>query len=236
MRRTALLGAGALTAIAGCMLVPASDMRGIGHAVLVAGGLVAVALLIAIGREAWRHEHLAASIGRLAIPAMLGERSVGLVPGLGAAIVAGLRRPRIFCADDLPDRLDAEEIRAVILHEHHHQLEGAPARLVLISALAPVLGRLEAGQAWMERERARLEIAADAYALASGASRPALARALVKLASSPGLSVAPGFATAADLRVRALLGDDTGMERDGSAGRVVTTVVLIATCVALYLQ
>lgn len=236
MRRTALLGAGALTAIAGCMLVPANAMRGTGHALLVVGGLLAVALLIAIGREAWRHERLAASIARLAIPATLGESSVGLVPGLGAAVVAGLRRPRIFCADDLPDRLDAEELRAVILHEHHHQLEGAPARLVLIGALAPVFGRLEAGRGWMERERARLEIGADAYALASGASRPALASALIKLSSSPGLSVAPGFASAADLRVRALLGEATGIEDDHSAGRIVAAVVLVATCVALYLQ
>ena len=235
MRRTALLGAGALTAIAGCMLVPASGMRGTGHALLLVGGLLAFALLVAIGREAWRHERLAASIARLAIPATLGERSVGLVPGLGAAVVAGLRQPRIFCADDLRDRIDAEELRAVILHEHHHQLEGAPARLVLIGALAPVLGRIDAGRAWMERERARLEIAADAYALASGASRSALASALVKLSASPGLSVAPGFVSAADLRVRALLGDATGIEGDGSAGHLVSAVILVATCVAFYL-
>jgi Zn-dependent protease with chaperone function len=236
MRRTALLAAGALTAIAGCMLVPANGMRGTGHALLAVGVLLAVALLLAIGREAWRHERLAASIARLAIPATLGERSVGLVPGLGAAVVAGLRRPRIFCADDLPDRLDAEELRAVILHEHHHQLEGAPARLVLIGALAPVLCRLDAGRAWMEQERARIEIAADAYALASGASRSALASALVKLSSSPGLSVAPGFASAADLRVRALLGDATGIEGDSSAGRVVAALILVGTCVAFYLK
>lgn len=236
MRRTVLLGSGVLTAIVGCMLVPANGMRGTGHALLVVGGLLAIALLVAIAREAWRHERLAASIARLAIPATIGERSVGLVPGLGAAVVAGLRQPRIFCADDLADRLDAEELRAVILHEHHHQLEGAPAQLVLIGALTPVLGRLEAGRAWMERERARLEIAADAYALASGASRPALASALVKLSSSPGLSVAPGFVSAADLRVRALLGDATGIEGDSSAGRIVSAVVLVVACVAFYLR
>lgn len=236
MRRAALPGAVALTAIAACMLVPANSVRGTGQALLVVGGLLAVALLVAIGREVWRHERLAASIARLAVPAMLGERPVGLVPGLGAAVVAGLRRPRIFCADDLADRLDAEELRAVILHEHHHQLEGAPARLVLIGALAPVLGRLEAGRAWMERERARLEIAADAYALASGASRSALASALIKLSSSSGLVGAPGFASAADLRVRALLGDATGNEADGSAGQFVAALILVAACVVFYLK
>ena len=236
MRRTALLGTGAFAAIAGCMLAPANGMRGTGHALLVVGAFLGVAFLVAIGREARSHKRLAASIARLARPATLDGRSVALVPGLGAAVVAGLRHPRIFLADDLPDRLDAEELRAVILHEHHHQLERAPARLVLIGALAPVLGRLEPGRAWMERERARLEIAADAYALASGASRPALASALVKLRSSPGLSLAPGFATAADLRVRALLGEATGIEGNGSVGRVVAALVLVASCLVLYLR
>ncbi len=236
MRRTALLGAGAFAAIAGCMLAPANGMRGTGHALLVVGALLAVAFLVAVGREARSHQRLAASIARLARPATLDGRSVALVPGLGAAVVAGLRHPRIFIADDLPDRLDAEELRAVILHEHHHQLESAPARLVLIGALAPVLGRLEAGRAWMERERARLEIAADAYALESGASKPALASALGKLRSSPGLSLAPGFATAADLRVRALLGEATGIESDSSAGRVVAALILVASCLVLYLR
>lgn len=235
MRRTALLGAATFAAFAGCILAPASAMRETGHALLVVGGLLAIALLVAIGREARRHQRLAASITRLARPATLAGRSVRLVPGLGATVVAGLRRPRIYCADDLPDRLDVDELRAVILHEHHHQLERAPARLVLIGAFAPVLGRFEAGRAWMERERARLEISADAYALKSGASRPALASALVKLSSSHVLSVAPGFASAADLRLRALLGEATEIDGDGSAERAVAALVLVASCLVLYL-
>ena len=167
---------------------------------------------------------------------MIEGTSVALVPGLGAALVAGLRRPQIYCADDLSERLDSEELRAVILHEHHHQLSRGPAQLVLISALAPILGRIEPGQAWIERERAKVEIAADAYALSAGASRQALASALLKLASSPGLSAAPGFSSAVDLRVRALLGEATGIERGGSGGQIAAALVLITSCVALYLR
>jgi hypothetical protein len=48
--------------------------------------------------------------------------------------------------------------------------------------------------------------------------------------------VAPGFASAADLRVRALLGDATGIEGDSSAGRVVAALILVGTCVAFYLK
>ena len=236
MKRTLGVGVGTIAAIAACMLAPASGMRGAAHPVVVIGLLAAIILFIAIGREAWRHQRLATSMSRLGRPATLEGTSVALVPGLGAALVAGLRRPQIYCADDLPERLDAEELRAVILHEHHHQLSRGPARLVLIGALAPVLGRLEAGRAWMERERAKVEIAADAYALAAGASRPALANALLKLASSPGLSAAPGFSSAVDLRVRALLGEATGIEGDGSIGQVAVAFLLITSCVALYLR
>lgn len=235
MRRTLRVGAGTVAAIAACMLAPASGMSGIGHPVLLIGLAAALVLLVAIGREAWRHQRLAASMARLAYPATIEGYAIGLVPGLGAALVAGLRRPRIFCADDLPRRLDAEELRAVILHERHHQIEGGPARLVLIGAVAPVLDRFESGRAWMDRERARIEIAADAYALDSGASRPALASALIKLAPSPAMGVAPGFASAADLRVRALLGEAAEVEGGGSAGQVTAALVLIVSCIALYL-
>jgi hypothetical protein len=236
MRRTLCLGIATLVAVAACMLAPASDMRGMGHPVLVMGLLAIVVALVAIGREALRHQRLTVSLAKLSSPTTIDGRSVALVPGLGAAVVAGLRRPRIYCAEDLPRRLDPDELRAVILHEHHHQLERGPVRLVLIGALAPLLGRLEASRAWMERERARLEIAADGYALESGASRPALASALVKLASTPGMIAAPGFASAADLRVRALLGEATGLDGGGVASQIPVAIVLIASCVALYLK
>jgi hypothetical protein len=236
MTRNVRVGLGTLAAIAACMVAPASGMNGVSHPVLAIGSLAIVVGLVAIAREAWRHQRLAASIARLSTPTVIDGRPVGLVPGLGAAVVAGLQRPRIYCADDLPQRLDADELRAVILHEHHHQLERGPARLVLIGALAPFFGRLEAGRAWMERERARLEIAADAYALESGASRPALASAHVKHASTPGMVAAPGFANAADLRVRALLGEPTGIDGGGSSAQIATAIVVIASCVALYLK
>lgn len=236
MRPTVRIAAGTLAAIAGCMLAPAGGMSGIGHPVLLIGLAAALVLLVAMCREAWRHQRLAASMARLAYPATIEGHSIGLVPGLGAALVAGLRRPRIYCADDLPLRLDAEELRAVILHERHHQIEGGPARLVLIGALAPVLGRFASGRAWLELERARIEIAADAYALDAGASRPALASALIKLAPSPTMSVAPGFASAVDLRVRALLGEAAEIEGGGSAGQVTAALVLIVSCIALYLR
>jgi len=235
MRRSAVLAAVALGVILACAVVPPEVGSALIFALDSAGLLLAIALVAAIGREAWRHQRLAAGIGRLARPATLHGRPIGLVPGLAGAVVAGLHRPRIFCAEDLPGRLDEDELRAVILHEHHHQLSRAPIRIALIDAVAPVLGRFEAGRAWMEGVRARVEIAADSYALASGASRPALASALLKLASGAGLSVAPGFATASELRVRALLGEEPETRRGRSLPALfVVALVVVASCLVLY--
>jgi Zn-dependent protease with chaperone function len=235
MRRWAVLAAVALGAILACAVVPPEVGSTLVLALGGGGSLLAIALAAAIGREAWRHQRFAAGIGRMARPAALLGRPVGLVPGLGGAVVAGLHRPRIFCAEDLSGRLDEEELRAVILHEHHHQLSRAPIRIALIDAGAPVLGRREAGRAWLEGARARVEIAADSYALASGASRPALASALLKLASGAGLSVAPGFATASELRVRALLGEEPEIRCGRSLPALfAVALVIVAGCLALY--
>jgi len=235
MRRSAVLAAVALGAIVACAVVPPWVASALVLASGGAGLLLAIALAAAIGREAWRHQHLAAGIGRLARPTTLHGRPIGLVPGLEGAVVAGLHRPRIFCAEDLPGRLDEEELRAVILHEHHHQLSRAPIRIALIDAVAPILGRRAAGRAWLERARARVEIAADAYALSSGASRPALASALLKLVSGAGLSVAPGFATASELRVRALLGEEPETPRGPSLPALLAVaLVILAGCLALF--
>lgn len=232
--RTAL-GVGLAAGIGGCLLAPPAMMRGLGHPLFVLGALLSVAVVAAVAREGWRHSRLAVSLGRLARPEVLSGHPVGVIPGLSGAVVAGVRRPRIFCGHDLSSRLAPDELQAVILHERHHQLAGAPFRLVIIAAIGSLLRRLEAGRAWIERERARIEIAADAYALAAGASRNALARALVKLGSGPALGVVPGFATAADLRVRALLGERTGIEDRRGSGVVATAVLVVLSCLVVLL-
>jgi len=117
MRRSAVLAAVAIGVILACAVVPPEVGSALIFALDSAGLLLAIALVAAIGREAWRHQRLAAGIGRLARPATLHGRPIGLVPGLAGAVVAGLHRPRIFCAEDLPGRLDEDELRAVILHE-----------------------------------------------------------------------------------------------------------------------
>lgn len=225
--------AGGLAVIGGCMAIPRSVAHDVAHVLIVAMTLGVMPLIAAMVYQAGRHERLARGLARLAYHGTLAGEPVKVVPGLAAPLVAGLWRPRIFSGDDMDARLDEEELRAVILHERHHQRDRATLRLVVLSALAPLLGRTVLSRAWLERERARIEIAADAYALAEGASRPAMASALLKLSIGPALTWAPGFATAADLRVRALLGEPTGLDVDCRRAWIVQTVLLVAACLVV---
>lgn len=226
----------ALGATAVCTVAPQSIAREVTHVVILTAMAGVAVLFAAFIYQARRHQQLTKGIARLSHPATLVGQPVEIVPGLAAPLVAGLWRPRIFCGDDLRARLDDDELRAVVLHEQHHQRDHAPLRLLFLSSLAPAVTRTMAGRGWLERERARVEIEADAYALARGTSRPILASALSKLSSVPGLATAPGFSTAADLRIRALLGEPTARETDHRLSRLTGLAVLVAvSCLLVYL-
>lgn len=236
MQRALLLVAlAALTAIGGCMVAPQAVGRDIAHLMLAAIAAVLTLLVGAVLHHARRHRQVATGLARLAYRGTLAGEPVELVPGLEAPLVAGLRAPRVFCGDDLHLRLDQEEVRGVILHEQHHQRGRAPLRLVALSGLGALVGRTVAGRGWLERERARIEIAADAHALAAGVSRAALAGALLKLSTAQRFASAPGFATAADLRVRALLGEPTGLDVDRRLSWTAPGALVVAACLVVYL-
>ena len=238
MRRVDVLAATAVLGVAaGCMLAPLPEARSVAHLLLSAAAITSALLIGMYAYHARRHQQLAGRMRRLAYHGALAGRPVEFVRGLSAPFVAGLWTPRIFCGDDLSSRLDAEELRGVILHEHHHQSERAPLGLVAVSALAPVLGRLSTGRAWLERERARIEIAADAYAVGQGVPRPVIASALLKLSAGLRLGTAPGFATAADIRVRALLGEPIALDPEARvARRIAAAGLLIVVCLVAYLR
>ena len=214
-----------------CLVGSVSSIRDIlGAAVamgLIAGGLLVASILWQAGRHRW----LSAVLARSASPARLADQEVRLVPGLDAPCVAGLARPRIYCPADLAERLSEAELRAVLLHERHHQFAHASARLVLLAAIVPAVGRLEAGRRWVERRRAAIEIAADEHALGAGAGRPELARALLKLGSASLDVRLPSYASASELRLRHLTGETIPASRGlGSVAAVVLPLVAFAAC------
>lgn len=252
--RTAILALAAVAgAVALCMALPAFDpscaMRGdparavgvcgvaqastreVAFLGIVAAAIVGSVILASIGIHATLHHRVASTLWRRARPAVVAGHAVGLVPGVGAALVAGMRRPRIYCSDDLVTRLTSGELRAVLLHERHHELSHAPARLVVLSALTPFLGRPGLGLSWLERRRAAIEIAADEHAIRNGATRTTLARAILKLRETPTQVSLAGFATAGDLRLRALLGED--VQPHARNRRALGTAVVAAALVGL---
>ncbi|MEP6640132.1 MAG: hypothetical protein ABJC39_12350 [Chloroflexota bacterium] len=235
---------GPVTASGGCNLAHAgvsaaacaASLTGFGPVRIILAVLGSAGLLIAvsIAWDAERHRRLARLLDRLAEPAVLGDMPVGVVDGVGPACVAGLRHPRIYCASDLAARLEPVELRAVLLHERHHQIDHAPARFILLDALARPLERLAMGRGWLTRARARIEIAADRYALASGATRADLASALIKLGAHPAPSGVAAYTASSELRLRALLGDPP--ERASSWGLwVVSSLVAAAALLACLL-
>ena len=180
------------------------------ESVRLALGLIGITGLLVGLSVAWhaeRHRRLASLLDRLAEPAVLGEMPVGVVDGIGPACVAGLRRPRIYCASDLAIQLEPVELRAVLLHERHHQIDHAPARLILLDAVAWPLRRLTMGRRWLAGARAQIEITADRYALTSGATRADLASALLKLGDQDAPLGVAGYAASSERRLRALLDD-----------------------------
>ena len=198
-----------------CLVAPMPATSGVGtflgpgpmRLVLALTGITVLLVGLTVAWYAERHRRLASLLDRLAEPAVLGEMPVGVVDGIGPACVAGLRRPRIYCASDLAIQLEPVELRAVLLHERHHQIDHAPARLILLDSVAWPLRRLTMGRRWLAGARAQIEITADRYALTSGATRADLASALLKLGDQDAPLGVAGYAASSERRLRALLDD-----------------------------
>lgn len=239
MIRHGVTFAAAAVAVVLCMLLTPIP----GHVAFVVTPLVVVsitslaALSAGVAWRGYRHQRLTARLHSWAHPTTLADIPVQQLPGADAAFVAGLRRPQIFCSPELPASLAPDELRAVLLHERYHQLDRAPAKLLLLETLAPVVTRVSAGRAWLARRVAELEIAADRHAIEHGSSRPVLARALLKLgpAAQTAAGVGIGFASATDLRLRALLDDQQPPPARLPSGWLVGPVVVAVGCVLLAL-
>lgn len=181
------------------------------HEMLLVIGVAVCAVLALVGvstvRQAIRHARASAALRRAGQPGLLHGQPVHFVDGAGLAFVAGILAPATYCSHDLGARLDAEELRGVLLHERHHALTHAPLRLIFIGGIERVVGRVPLVAAALERFRGSIEIAADAAAIRGGVSRRALARAILELDAAPSRPPRDGlgFASAAELRLMALL-------------------------------
>jgi beta-lactamase regulating signal transducer with metallopeptidase domain len=192
-----------------CLVGVPSELHDVVSVIVVAAVAVPAAMTAAIvSWRMYRHALLVRGLDRLARPAVLRGVRVRELPGGGTPFVAGVRSPRIYWPRALGGALTTDEILAVLLHEQYHQLDRAPVKLIALEAVAILAGRTRHMRALLVRHAADLEIAADRYSLEKGATRPALASALLKFIATPSARPSTGFASAVDLRLEALLEPD----------------------------
>jgi Zn-dependent protease with chaperone function len=127
--------------------------------------------------------------------------------------VVGLRRPRLIVANSVLRSCSADEMRAIVAHEHGHVAHHDNLRRMLLSVAPDPLGWIRSSRSTFADWRCATEEAADDAASAGDEQRRLhLASALVKVArlasaSPPVVVPASAFFCAEDLdrRVRRLL-------------------------------
>ncbi len=119
----------------------------------------------------------------------------------------------------------------MVYHEREHARRHDPARTLLLAALSPAMRYSDPTRGWMERRVAMREARADAAAVEAGASRAALAGALLKVAKAePSTTV--GYTSAVDLRLQALLGEEPFVKAPRSeAAGLCLSILAIVFCV-----
>ena len=213
-------------------------------------GLGVLAMLLRLAREARALARLrdasapAPARVRAALRRSLRRGLVGARPVLRASAVAspqviGWRRPLLLVPHGLDQRLAADELDAVLLHELAHVRRG-DLRWNLLQRIAlallwfhPVAWRLQANVA-RERERC-----CDALAVRHGASPLALARALVKLAEAatlartrqtPYLALSISRGDGLVERVHALVAPEARADAASARRRIAMALALTAAC------
>lgn len=192
--------------------------------------LVRTVMLLRATEQGVRH------LATTAIPSRLraGQDRVGarrlvcLEGDRQSAFCSGTWRPTIFIGQSLADRLSAEELDAVLLHELDHANRYEPIRRAARHAAADIFFFAPIVRWWMHRRTVQVELAADRAALERVGAR-AVAAALWTLGGSAQSGVA-AFVGSAGPRVAQLLGDSTA--QPGPPRRLVAASV-VGTYLAL---
>jgi Zn-dependent protease with chaperone function len=162
--------------------------------------------------ESWRPLR-SDPIARAAIAAGVNPDIVRVVHALpNPAFTVGTLSPRIYVAEDLPERLQLPELAMVLAHEAAHIAHRDPLRLAVYRFLSFTLFWIPALRRLADDMADEAEIRADD---AAAANRPlVLASAILQLAATPAtrqLFGTVGFESRdlLDRRIRRLAGEDT---------------------------
>lgn len=192
-------------------------------AITLIAWLVRTAMLLNAARGAVRVLATTVQPSRLlAAQTRIGAaRLVCLAGDSDSAFCSGALRPTIFVGEGLADRLGAEELDAVLLHELDHARRHEPFRRAVRQAAADLFFFAPIVRWWAHRRSVLVELAADRAALERVGPR-ALAAALWTLDGSIPSGIA-AFVGSAGLRVAQLLGDSTA--HPGPSRRLVASSV-----------
>lgn len=150
----------------------------------------------------------------------------GTVP---IAFCAGAVWPEIVVSEGLAERLDDNELDAVLLHERHHLREHEPMIRAASEAAAHVLFFFPLARWWSWRRIEQAELRADQAAVREVGPQP-VAAALCTLGSA--LPSQAAFSGAAELRVAQLLGDPIPCQRP-TASLVATSLLGLPFAIAV---
>jgi Zn-dependent protease with chaperone function len=130
------------------------------------------------------------------------------------AFCAGARRPEIVASVGLVERLNGNELDAVLLHEYDHVRRREPLVRAAAESAAEVLFFLPLARWWSRHRTEAAELRADQAAVRRMGPRP-VASALRTLGSAGRAEAS--FVGVAELRVAQLLGDRLPRRRPASA-------------------
>ena len=170
--------------------------------------------------------------------ARTGIRRVRCVDTSPVAVFChGVLWPTVVIETAALDTLSGRALDAALLHEEAHRRHHDPLRRALRQAVRDVGCRSSVLGWWGDRAVVREELRADAWA-AGRVGRPALARALLGLASTPVITSTPAFGDAADARVTQLLGGRPRLPRLPTGALLRTglgavAVAAVVVCAAL---
>jgi hypothetical protein len=100
---------------------------------------------------------------------------------LPLAFTGGFLKPRIFLSSRLTEILDEKELRAVVLHESHHQRSKDPLKGLMVSFISDLLFFLPISRLLKRIFHLTSELTADAYSVSSQVDPMDLVSSLLKV-------------------------------------------------------